>query len=220
MLATFASVFTTLSDWLEDLTGWLDDTSGKWWFLGVIFGIALLDSVIPVVPSETAVIIGGVAAGSGDQLLPLVIAVGAAGAFLGDNLAYEIGHRFSDNIARRAESRPKAQRRLDWARDAIAERGGMLLVTARFIPGGRTALTITSGLTQQSRFWFVRWIALAAVIWASYAAVLGYIFGQRFADNHTLAFVFAFATALSITVAIEVVRHIRSSRAAGKARPA
>jgi len=220
VLATFASVFTTLSDWLDDLTGWLDDTSGKWWFLGVIFGIALLDSVIPVVPSETAVIIGGVAAGSGDQLLPLVIAVGAAGAFLGDNLAYEIGHRFSDKIARRAETRPRTQRRLDWARDAIAERGGMLLVTARFIPGGRTALTITSGLTQQSRFWFVRWIALAAVIWASYAAVLGYIFGQRFADNHTLAFVFAFVTALSITVGIEVVRHIRSSRAAGKARPA
>ena len=220
MLATFASVFTTLSDWLDDLTGWLDDTSGKWWFLGVIFAIALLDSVIPVVPSETAVIIGGVAAGSGDQLLPLVIAVGAAGAFLGDNLAYEIGHRFSDSIARRAETRPRTQRRLDWARDAIAERGGMLLVTARFIPGGRTALTITSGLTQQSRFWFVRWIAIAAVIWASYAAVLGYIFGQSFADNHTLAFVFAFVTALSITVGIEVVRHIRSSRAAGKARPA
>ncbi|MEJ7720549.1 MAG: hypothetical protein WKF58_08930 [Ilumatobacteraceae bacterium] len=65
----------------------------------------------------------------------------------------------------------------------------------------------------------MRWIALAAVIWASCAAVLGYIFGQRFADNHTLAFVFAFVTALSITVGIEVVRHIRSSAPPAKRVP-
>jgi membrane protein DedA with SNARE-associated domain len=89
----------------------------------------------------------------------------------------------------------------------------MLLITARFIPGGRTALTITSGLTSQPRLWFVKWIGVAAILWASYAAILGNIFGQQFADNHTLAFVLAFSAALSITILIEVVRHARKSRA-------
>ena len=201
---------------ITDLTDWLDEISGNWWFLLVIFGIAFLDSVIPVVPSETAVIMGGVAAGAGDQNLVLVIIAGAGGAFLGDNFAYLIGRRFSPWIARRAERRPKLANRLEWARTQIRTRGGPLLVTARFIPGGRSVLTITSGITHQPRRWFASWIALAAVIWATYAAGLGYIFGNRFKDNHTAAFLLAFGTALSITVSIEIVRHYRSK---GKPEP-
>jgi membrane-associated protein len=204
-----SDVFGWLGDWITKLTDWLDDIAGEWWFLLVILVIAFFDSVIPLVPSETAVIIGGVAAGQGDQALPLVILCGAAGAFLGDNFAYLIGRRFSPTIMRRAESRPKTARRLDWARDQIRARGGPLLVTARFIPGGRTALTVTSGLTRQDHSWFARWIGLAAVIWATYAAVLGYIFGNRFKDDHTVAFVLAFGCALSITIVIELVRHVR-----------
>ena len=194
---------------LDDFTTWLNDIGGEWWFLLVILGVAFFDSFIPIVPSETTVIVGGVAAGNGDQSLLLVIAAGATGAFLGDNFAYMIGRRFSPWINRRAASRPKTATRLDWARRQIRSRGGPLLVTARFVPGGRSALTITSGLTHQPHGWFAKWIAVAAVIWASYAACLGFIFGNRFKDDHTLAFVLAFGAALAITLIIELVRHVR-----------
>lgn len=198
---------------ITDVTDWLGDVASNWWFLLVIFAIAFLDSVVPVVPSETAVILGGVAAGQGDQNLLLVILAGAAGAFLGDNAAYSIGKRFSGWIHRRAERSEKTAKRLDWARTQIRRRGGVLLITARFIPGGRTALTITSGITRQPRAWFCGWIAVAAVIWASYAAGLGAVFGNRFKDNHTAAFLLAFGTALGITLLIEVIRHFRSTPA-------
>ena len=66
---------------VTDLTDWLDRVSGNWWFLLVILAVAFFDSVIPIVPSETCVIIGGVAAGLGTQNLFLVIAAGAVGAF-------------------------------------------------------------------------------------------------------------------------------------------
>ncbi len=158
---------------ITDVTDWLDEVSGQWWFLLVIFAIAFLDSVIPLVPSETAVIIGGVAAGLGEQNLLLVILSGALGAFCGDNIAYLIGRRFSPWINRRAERRPKTARRLEWASEQIRTRGGLLLITARFIPGGRTALTVSCGLTRQPHGWFARWVAVAAVIWATYAAGLG-----------------------------------------------
>jgi len=193
------------------LTNWLVDASSAKWFLAVIFVIALLDSVVPVVPSETTVIIGGVAAGAGDQNLLLVIVAGAIGAFIGDNLAYLIGRSFHGPISRRASRKPSTQQRLDWAEKQVRERGGLLLVTARFIPGGRTALTISCGLTQQPQRWFVKWVALAVSIWATYAAVLGAIFGKALQDNHTAAFLIAFLTALSINVIIEVVRKRRSS---------
>jgi membrane protein DedA with SNARE-associated domain len=194
---------------LDDFTSWLSDIGGEWWFLLIILGIAFFDSFIPIVPSETTVIIGGVAAGQGEQPLPLVILCGAVGAFLGDNFAYMIGRRFTPWIRRRAETRPKTAARLDWARRQIRARGGPLLITARFIPGGRTALTVTSGITHQPRAWFAGWIAIAAVIWASYAAILGYVFGNRFKDDHTMAFLLAFGAALAITLLIELVRHVR-----------
>lgn len=199
----FANAFT-------DLTSWLSDFSANWWFIGIILVIALLDSVVPIVPSETLVIIGGVAAGQGDQRLLLVIAAGAIGAFLGDNTAYELGDRMSGFIQRHADRRPKWQARLVWASEQIRVRGGLLLITARFIPGGRTALTVSSGITHQPRRWFVGWITIAVVIWATYAALLGYIGGKAFEDNHTMAFLVAFGAALGMTVLIEAGRHLRS----------
>ena len=135
---------------------------------------SVLDSVIPVVPSETTVIIGGVAVATGTAPYPLlaVIAAGAAGAFIGDNMAFSIGRHWSDAFERRAQRKPKFAAKLAWAREQIADRGGLLLITARFIPGGRTAITIASGITRQSRAWFVRWTFIAAAIWATYAAGL------------------------------------------------
>ena len=44
-------------------------------------------------------------------------------------------------------------------------------------------------------------MAIAATVWATYAATLGYVFGQAFEDDHTLAFWLAFGTALAITPA-------------------
>lgn len=198
-----------LANVVTDATDWLADISANWWFLAIIFVVAFLDSVIPVVPSETTVIIGGVAAGQGDQVLGLVIAAGAVGAFVGDNTAYLIGYRLSGWIRRQAQRRGNWSQRLEWAATQIRQRGGLLLITARFLPGGRTALTIASGITHQPRRWFVLWVAVATTLWSTYAALLGYIGGKAFEDNHTRAFLVAFGAAIGMTVLIEVVRHLR-----------
>ncbi|MFM7125669.1 MAG: DedA family protein [Actinomycetota bacterium] len=197
---------------ISDLTDGLKDISGNWWFLAVVLVISLLDSVVPVVPSETTVIIGGVAAsaaGDGPYPVYLVILAGAIGAFLGDNISYELGHRASHLVRRRAAKKESTARKLKWASDQIEERGGLLLITARFIPGGRTLLTLSCGFTHQSHRWFTGWVAVAVSIWATYASILGYAFGSQFEDDHTLAFLLAFAAALTITVVIELIRYAR-----------
>ena len=194
---------------LGDLSSWLDRVSGHWWFLAVILVIALLDSVIPIVPSETCVIIGGVAAGTGHYPLWLVIPAGAVGAAIGDNVAYLLGRRAGPWFERRAARKDSTRARLDWTKRQIVERGGPLLVTARFVPGGRTLLTVSCGITRQPRSWFVRWVALATVLWATYAALLGYVGGRAFQDDHTKAFGVAFVTALAATGVIELVRWMR-----------
>ena len=76
---------------LISLTNWLETVSTSPTFYVVIFAVAFLDSIVPIAPSETAVILGGIAAGQNKLLLSIVIVMGAAGAFCGDNLGYEIG---------------------------------------------------------------------------------------------------------------------------------
>jgi membrane-associated protein len=217
--ASPSPVLAGVTDIVHEVTDRLDELSSHWWFVAVILVIAYLDSIVPVVPSETAVILGGVAAGQGNQQIALVIGAGAVGAFLGDLTAYSVGARMRGFVARRAARRESYQQRLDWATRAIRRRGGSLLITARFIPGGRTALTISSGVTHQPLRWFAGWIAIAVVLWASYAGLLGYLFGNTFKDDHTTAFLVAFGTALSVTIVIEIVRHVRGRRAAHRTDP-
>jgi len=184
----------------------LKEFSSSPWFYVIIYVIAVLDSVLPIVPSETLVIIGGVSAGLGDLSIVLVVLAAGLGAFTGDNMSYLIGRRASVAVTRRYERTEKGKRRLETVIHQIHERGGLLLITARFIPGGRTILTLSCGITRQDRRWYATWIGIAATIWALYASLLGFIGGKSFEEDHTTAFIIAFATAFSITALIEIVR--------------
>jgi membrane protein YqaA with SNARE-associated domain len=131
----------------------------------------------------------------------------AVGALCGDNLAYVIGGRASVWLERRrAENRKRS--RLDWAARQLKKRGGVLILTARFIPGGRTAVTIMSGVTHQRWLKFFFFTVVAGAAWASYAALLGYFGGQRFEDNHTAAFILAFGMAIAVSLVIELGRYV------------
>lgn len=201
-------------DVINTIFDWLKDYSSSPWFYLIILVVAFFDSFFPVVPSETMVIIGGVSAGLGQLEWPLVALLAAVGAFLGDNFAYYIGVFFSERLQRRYNKSNKGRQRLRWAQHQIENRGGNLLVTARFIPGGRTIVTLSCGITGQSRRWFMKWSAIAGAIWGLYATLLGFIGGRSFQDNHTKAFITAFSIAIIATVIVEIVRHFRTRRSA------
>jgi membrane protein DedA with SNARE-associated domain len=206
-----AGVIQSLTEFADSFLDWIETFTSSPWFYVVLFAVAFLDSIIPIVPSETTVILGGIAAGQDELSIVLVIVIAAFGAFLGDSTAYALGNRYSEQISGVLFRGAKGQDRLARAGDQIRKRGGLLLITARFVPGGRTALTFSCGLTQQPYLnWFLRWDIVAVVIWASYAGLLGFFFGDRFEDDHTRAFWWAFGTALTVTVLIELVRWLRN----------
>lgn len=199
-------------DFINAIFDSLKDYSASPWFYLIIVVVAFFDSFFPVVPSETMVIIGGVSAGLGQLEWPLVALLAAVGAFLGDNFAYYLGVFFSERLQTRYNKSNKGRQRLRWAQQQIETRGGNLLITARFIPGGRTIVTLSCGITGQSRRWFMKWSAIAGVIWGLYATLLGFIGGRSFQDDHTKAFLTAFSIAIVATVIVEIVRHLRSRR--------
>jgi len=61
-------------------------------------------------------------------------------------------------------------------------------------------------------------VAVAVTIWATYAALLGFIGGEALVDNHPLAFLVAFVAAISVTVLVELVRHLQTRGSRGPTR--
>jgi membrane-associated protein len=194
----------------NDFTQLVADASG--WAYAIVFLLALLDSVVPVVPSETAVITAGVVAAEGDLSLPPILLGAAAGAFLGDNLAYLIGNRAGDRVVRRFFSGDKARKRIEWAKAQLDERGGVLIVVARFIPGGRTAVTLSAGLVGYPWRRFVVFDAAAAIFWASYASLLGYFGGRAFEHAAWKGLLLALAVGFGLGGAVEAVRWVLHRR--------
>jgi membrane protein DedA with SNARE-associated domain len=192
----------------------LHDVMSSPWLYLTVFALALLDGFFPVVPAETAVITAGVfAAGGQPDLLPL-IAVAAVGAFVGDHISYALGGAAGDRFPERA----RRARAMGWARTAIAERGGLILVIARYIPGGRTAVTLSMGAVGFPRARFAAFDAVAAVTWAIYSALIGYLGGETFDGDPLRGLLFGLALAASVTVVVETVRYVRK-RAAARRQP-
>ena len=186
-------------------------SNGPWAYL-IVFALAFLDAVIPLFPSETAVITGGVLAAEGKVSLALVIVFGAVGAVLGDNLAYLLGRYFREPIHRRFLKSEKAQKRMGWAERQLDERGGELIITARFIPGGRLVVTFSAGGLGYPWRRFIVFDCIAGTVWATYAALLGYFGGETFEHSTWKALLLAFAIAATITGGIELVRWLRKRR--------
>jgi membrane-associated protein len=194
----------------ESLT---DYVSGSPWTYAFLFGVAALDVIFPLVPSETSVILGGVLAATGDLFLGGVIVCAAGGAILGDNTAYFIGKFAGHRLVERF-FKGERRKRIDWAEKQVEERGGYLIVVGRFIPGGRTAVTLACGLLAMRWRRFITFDVAAGFLWAAYAALLGYVGGRTFEEQPLYGFLIAFAVALAITGAVEVHRWIRKRRGA------
>jgi len=187
----------------------------------VAFLLPCLDAILPILPGETVIIAFGVAtAGSSDPRVFLIVLCAAAGAWAGDNLSYLIGQRFGPWATRRffAPGTKGAARR-DWAERSLARFGIGLIIVCRFIPGGRTAVTLCCGLIGYSWRRFTVATAIAGCIWAWYAFLAGRLGGKAFENQPVLGFVVAFGGALVISGIVELVRRFIAWRKKQAASP-
>jgi membrane-associated protein len=198
----------------DQFTNLVADASG--WAYLILLTFALLDAVLPVVPSEASVITAGVVAAHGDLSLPVVLSCAALGAFLGDNLGYLLGRRFGERAKRRFFHGPRGQRQVAWAERQLRERSGELILVGRFIPGGRTAVALSAGTLRYPWRRFAGFDAVAAALWASYAGLLGFFGGRAFEDAPWKGLLLAFGLALTVTALTELAR--RALRHRGQAR--
>jgi membrane-associated protein len=175
----------------------------------ILFALCAGDAVFPALPSESAVIVAGLLSVVGDLDLTWVFAAAALGALVGDNGSYAIGRFLGRPVQRRFFDGKRGRAALEWARDQLDRRGGMLVLVARFIPGGRTATTFSAGMTHFRYLTFLAFSIGAALSWALYGALLGYFGGRTFHDRPWLALLVALGIAGGIALAVEGVRRTR-----------
>ena len=195
---------------LQSLT---DYVSGSPWTYVYLFFVSALDAVIPIVPSETSVITAGVLSADGDLLFLGVVLAAWGGAVLGDNASYWIGRTAGHRVAERIFRGKKEERLASWE-GRLQRRGGYFIVIGRFIPGGRTAVTLAAGTLEYPWRKFIFFDVIAGGIWATYATALGFFGGKTFEDHPLWGFVLAFAIALGITSLVEAGRWYLERRAA------
>lgn len=208
---------------IEFLTQLLHAAVTSPWVYVVLFAAAAIDSFFPAAPSESLVIAAAVFAVGGQPNLLAVIAVAAAGAFVGDHVSYAIGRSGGGRILARLPAGSRRLAAFDRAAYHLERRGGLVLVVCRYIPGMRTATTITAGVVEHPLRRFAAFDLLAAVTWAIYCALIGVVGGAAFSNDPILGVAVGVGLALALTAVVEGVRILvrrRSTREARRRDPA
>ena len=136
-------------------------------YIAVFFG-ALLEG-------ETVLIMAGFAAHRALLHLPWVIAVAAAGGFLGDQIFFALGrYRGRQMLARF----PSVQRQAARVEDLIDRHRTWLILGVRFLYGLRVAGPVLIGMSRVSHVEFMLLNFIGALIWAMVVTGAGYVFGQ------------------------------------------
>ncbi|HEV8686014.1 MAG TPA: DedA family protein [Gaiellaceae bacterium] len=154
---------------------------GAWAILGrvshaleylVLFALVGGESAGLFVPGETALIAAAALAARGRLDLPVVIAVAAAGAIVGDNIGYVAGRRGVRRLLRRR------QRLVEQAERFFERHGAPAVFLARWITGLRVVAAWVAGTSAMPWRRFVLWNALGGIAWAISVGALGYVLGR------------------------------------------
>jgi len=137
---------------------------------GVIAALVLIDSIVPLVPSEAVVVAAAASTAVTNGLsLPGIIGATTVGAFAGDVVVHLLGGYAHGRWLGRIE------RTRGWSRAMeLVRRGGVgVVVVGRFVPLGRTAAAFVTGTTTMAWQRYLPAAALGATTWAIVISALG-----------------------------------------------
>ena len=151
---------------------------GYW---AVFFGVMLENAGLPV-PGETILLVGGYFAASHPDHFNVirVMATAAAGAVIGDNIGFAIGHHYGrDFLLRIGRWFFLTPRRFASIEKYFERHGNKTILVARFITGLRVFAALLAGASRKMpwRVFLANNFA-GAVLWAVVITLLGFLFGH------------------------------------------
>lgn len=150
-------------------------------YVAVFIALMICGAGLPL-PEDITLVAGGVIAGLGYANVHAMVALAMFGVLLGDCAIFLLGHHFGARILQwRFVARILTPSRYSKVQDKFQRYGNRVLFFARFLPGMRTTIYLTAGMTH--RVSFVRFLLIdtaAAVISVPFWVYLGFLG----ADNH------------------------------------
>jgi membrane-associated protein len=134
-----------------------------------------------VIPGETAVLAGGVAAHAGIVPLWVVVLAAICGAAAGDQVGYLLGRRYGPALLRRLPVRMRGERNVEIALSLIRRRGALAVVLGRWAATLRALVPGLAGLSGMGRTRFTIANVTGGAVWASVIAVAGSLAGASYA---------------------------------------
>ncbi|WP_175720810.1 DedA family protein [Burkholderia anthina] len=156
---------------------------GAWVYL-VLFLIVFCETglvVLPFLPGDSLLFIGGAFAATGDMNVGVLIVLLLVAAISGNTVNYLIGRWIGPKVFN--THIPVLERFLDRAalqktHSFYDKHGGKTIVLARFIPVVRTFAPFVAGASSMSVARFQLFNVLGAVFWVLLLVLLGYFFGN------------------------------------------
>ena len=150
-----------------------------------IFALMVLENVFPPIPSEVIMGMGGIAVANGQMSLFPLIAWGTFGTTIGNGFWYWIGWKIGYQRLRPFVERHGRWLTLEWQdveriHRFFLRRGHWVIFAFRFMPQGRTIISLPAGLTCMPLWKFVIWTFAGSAIWNSVLAGAGYYLGSNF----------------------------------------
>jgi len=194
-----------LSTMLAQLEGWILDLGASLWIYPAMYVFATIDGFFPPIPSESVVITLTVLAHSeGEPWLPGVLVLAIAGAWTGDQIAYQIGRAVGTERFAFLRS-ARGRKAVDWARHALAHRGASFILAARYVPIGRVAVNMTAGAVGYPRHRFMLYSGIAAVTWGIYSMLIGLAAASWLGHNTLLAMAVGVVAGILLGVLVDQV---------------
>jgi membrane-associated protein len=141
-------------------------------------GLVAAESMGVPLPGETALLTAAVLAHQGHLALPVVIAVAAVAAIVGDNAGFLLGRRGGRWLLERpGPLHAHREHLLKRGERFFARHGSKAVFLARFVTGVRVTAAWMAGVNRMPWKTFLAWNALGGVTWAVAIGTLGYVFG-------------------------------------------
>lgn len=157
----------------------LDDLLRSYGYAAVFAFVAIESLGVPF-PGETMLTTAGLYAGSTHHLSVVwIVVAGAAGAVVGDNIGYGIGHAGGYRLLRRYGRYVRlTEAKLKLARWIFLRHGGKVVFFGRFVSVLRTYAAFLAGTTRMPWPRFLAYNAAGGVLWATVYGVASYELGS------------------------------------------
>ena len=151
-----------------------------------VIGFAMfLENLIPPIPSEVIMPLGGFYVFKGELNLYILIVSGLIGTVVGALPWYFLGKlvnekKLSNLIDKKGKFVGISSKDLDKSRLWFDKYGASLVFWGRLIPGVRTLISVPAGIELMPINKFLIWTSLGSLIWVIFLTSAGYLFGENY----------------------------------------